>query len=304
MTGEASSERASGAAGRDRVAQLEAVLDALAVRGSIALRFQSPGLDRLLTSIAEASVALFDAEAVSIALVEADGRLRFRVAAGAQGDGVVGLTVGPGEGIAGFVLATGQALAIANVADDPRFDRAAAARTGYVPRSLLAVPLQIEDRVIGVLEVLDRRDGTFDLRDVRLAGVFARQAATAIDVTRVDRDLARIVAAGIAAAATSEEDAAQVVAKVIDRLDDGIDQDLWTVVDRLARLGAADPDRLAFVTDVLEAAVRHVGGGRAGARSGGDSGGSGASVARSGASVSRSGARSWRERAGLDDDRP
>jgi GAF domain-containing protein len=296
MTSEGPGDGIAGGADRDRVARLEAVLDALAVRGSIALRVESPGLERLLASIAEATVALFDAEAASIALVEADGRLRFRVAAGAQGAGVVGLTVGPGEGIAGFVLATGQALAITNVADDPRFDRAAAARTGYVPRSLLAVPLQIEDRVIGVLEVLDRREGTFDLRDVRLAGTFARQAATAIDVTRVERELVRIVAAGIAAGAASEEDAAQIAAEVIDRLGDEIDQQFWTAVDRLARLGATDSDRVALVTDLLEAALRHTGAtGRAGARWPGD-------ASESGEVTRRSGARSWRDRAGLGDD--
>lgn len=238
------------------------LLAAIAVRGELALRLDAPGLDRLLRTVVEAAVVLFDAEAASIALVEPDGRLRFRVAAGAQGAGVVGLIVDPGEGIAGFVVATAQPIAIANVASDPRFDREAAARTGYLPRSLLAVPLDVDDRVIGVLEVLDRRGGAaFDLRDVALAGVFAHQAATAIDVTRVERDVVRLVARGVAAAAgdTVEEIAADALAaEVVRALDPEAAPTFWALVERLAALRAADPARVALVGDMLDAAIRHL----------------------------------------------
>lgn len=238
------------------------LLAAVAVRGEVALRLDAPGLDRLLRSVVEAAAVLFDAEAASIALVEPDGRLRFRVAAGAQGSGVVGLTVAPGEGIAGFVVATAQPIAIANVEADPRFDREAAARTGYLPRSLLAVPLEVGDRVIGVLEVLDRRGGAaFDLRDVALAGVFAGQAATAIDVTRVERDVVRLVARGLAAAAGESigSSAAEVVARdVVRSLDPESAPSFWALVERLAALRAADPATVALVGDMLDAALRHV----------------------------------------------
>jgi GAF domain-containing protein len=238
------------------------LLAAVALRGEVALRLDAPGLDRLLRSVVEAAVALFDAEAASIALVEPDGRLRFRVAAGAQGAGVVGLTVAPGEGIAGFVVSTAQPIAVSNVAADPRFDREAATRTGYGPRSLLAVPLEVDDRVIGVLEVLDRRGAAaFDLRDVALAGVFARQAATAIDVSRVERDVVRLVARGLSAAAgdggasTAAED---VAADAVRTLDAETTPAFWGLVERLASLRAADPGRIGLVADMLDAAIRHL----------------------------------------------
>ena len=86
----------------------------------------------LAVGVTAASIALHDA---------ASGRLVFRAAAGPEGGGVVGLSVAANEGIAGYAFSTGQALAIADVAADPRFERATAERTGYVPRSLLAVPL-------------------------------------------------------------------------------------------------------------------------------------------------------------------
>ena len=274
------------------------LLAALALRGEVALRLDTPGLDRLLRSVVEATVTLFDAEAASIALAEPDGRLRFRVAAGSQGAGVVGLTVAPGEGIAGFVLATAQPLAISNVAADPRFDREAAGRTGYVPRSLLAVPLEAGDRIIGVLEVLDRRGAdAFDLRDVALAGAFARQAAAAIEVSRVERDIVQLVARGIAAAAAVEAEpsapaagarAADAAAEALARdsvasLDPEAAPAFWALVDRLAALRVADPDRLALVGDMLEAAIRHL-----------------APTPRVGVPGEPARGRSWRDRAALE----
>ena len=69
-----------------------------------------------------------------------------------------------------------------------RFGRAFAERTGYVPTSIVAVPLTDEQGTIGVLQVLDKRDSNaFTLRDVELASVFARQAAIAISASRVER---------------------------------------------------------------------------------------------------------------------
>lgn len=279
-----------------RIESLRHLLVALTARGAIALRLEPPGLDRLLRSIVEATVTLFNAQAASIALVEPDGGLRFRVAAGPQGDGVVGMTVGAGEGVAGFVLATAQPIAISNVAEDPRFDREAAARTGFVPRALLAAPLETEDGVIGVLEVLDRRDGApFDLVDIERAGVFARQAATAIEVSRLERDVVRLVASGIASAAAAGEAAPspggpagatpweEIASEAAASLDRDSDRGFWALVDRLGRLRAVDGERLALVSDMLEAALRHVAppspeGGRGTASP-----------------------RTWRERAGLGD---
>ena len=101
---------------------------------------------------------LFEAEASSIALFERDpDRLEFRVAAGAQGQGAIGLSVPPSRGIVGFVFSTGQPLALSDVLSDPRFDRATAERTGYVPRSIAAVPLIDGEQTVGVLQVLDKR---------------------------------------------------------------------------------------------------------------------------------------------------
>ncbi len=252
---------------------LARALGLAARRAEIALRADASALDRLLGAIAEATVTLFDAEAASIALVEPGGALRFRAASGARGAGVVGTTVPPGEGIAGFVVATGQPIAISNVQADQRFDRATAERTGYVPRSILAMPLVVEDRVLGVLEVLDRRgrDG-FDLRDQSLAAVFAAQAAVAIEVTGVERDATRLVARTLRQLALGDDHdpgaeadvdptvdpVADAVARALEADEPEAGEAFWTFVDRLAGLAAADPARLALLSDLLAVAVAHL----------------------------------------------
>jgi GAF domain-containing protein len=244
----------------------ERVLDGVALHGEIALRLESTGMERLLRSIVDATAALFDAEAASIALVEPDGRLRFRVAAGARSQGVVGMVVGSGEGIAGFVQVTGQPIAVADVRADPRFHLDAARRTGYVPRTLLAVPLQAGDRVLGVLEILDKRGGAgFDMHDISLAGIFARQAAVALDVTKVERDVVRLIeeTATRRQAAAMPAPADHQVAEVPDGgrhplSEPEAGREFWDLVDRLAALHAVEPDRLALLADLLDVAVRHL----------------------------------------------
>ena len=138
--------------------------------------------NELLQTIVEAAARLFGAAASSIALLdEAQQTLQFRVATGAGAQEVVGMRIPVGEGIAGYVVMTGQPLAVSGVQEDPRFARETARKTGYVPRSILAMPLVHEDHVIGVIEVLDKIDAaSFGIQDMELLGIFARQAAIAI----------------------------------------------------------------------------------------------------------------------------
>jgi GAF domain-containing protein len=247
---------------------LEAVR-AIALRLEAGRRLAPPTTTLLLRSIVEATVALFDAEASSIALYDpALGQLVFQVAAGSQGDGVVGLAIGPDQGIAGYVFSTGLPLALSDAASDARFGRSAAEQTGYVPRSVVAVPLLDDEGAIGVLEVLDRRSqAAFDLRDIELAAVFARQAAVAIRASRLERDAASLLASaltaitvdGVAAGEPGAGDARDVDAIVADavamlaREEDGA---LWSLADEIARLRAADPGELDLVRELLGVLVR------------------------------------------------
>lgn len=92
-------------------------------------------------------------------------------------DDIVGVRLSPGEGIAGAALATGEAVVVPECRSDPRFAERIAAGTGYVPNTLLAVPLLRQGDVVGVLSILDRRDGgPYDQADVARAELFAELA--------------------------------------------------------------------------------------------------------------------------------
>ncbi|MEA2536116.1 MAG: hypothetical protein QOF11_350 [Chloroflexota bacterium] len=239
------------------------LLQAIALRGEVARRLETESTLAVLRSVVEATVALFEAEAASIALYDAAAdRLVFEVAAGEQGQGVIGVAIRPDEGIAGYVFTSGQALALSDVASDPRFGRTVAEKTAYVPRSIVAVPLVDDLGTMGVLEVLDKRSqAAFSLRDIELAGVFARQATVAIRASRVERDLGSLLRATLhdqskASGAPSQGALDELVRAGTERLDREDDSRLWALVEQVARIRGSDPDRLELVTDLLGAIAR------------------------------------------------
>lgn len=249
---------------------LTAALQALRLavrRSAVARRLDADAEQTLLQTIVEATVTLFEAEASSIALFERDpDRLEFRVAAGAQGAGAIGLSVPPSRGIVGFVYSTGQPLALSDVLSDPRFDRATAERTGYVPRSIAAVPLVDSDTTVGVLQVLDKRTTpTFSLRDMELLGVFASQAAAAIRAARVQRDteqLLRAVLTRVGDDGLDEEGVETLVSATARELDTDTDVPFWQLVDRVAQLRELSDRELRIVSDILEVVAAHATRGR------------------------------------------
>src|SRR5438045_2004792 len=128
--------------GPNLAAQLAALVDAIHATGRALLPSSN---DELLQTIVEAAARIFGAAAASIALVdEHAGQIVFRVAYGAGSESVIGMRIAMDQGIAGYVANTGQPIAISNVQTDPRFARDTAERTGYVPKSILAMPLIVD----------------------------------------------------------------------------------------------------------------------------------------------------------------
>lgn len=161
--------------------QLQRLLMSIEASGRAILPKSS---DELLKSIVDAAARIFGAAAASILLVnEAEEALEFKVAFGPANRDLVGTRFPYDKGIAGYVFMTGMPIATSNVREDKRFNQEFAKSTGYVPNSILATPLiSSDDRVIGVMEVLDKINETsFDLQDMELMGMFAQQAAMAID---------------------------------------------------------------------------------------------------------------------------
>ena len=150
----------------------------------------------LLQSIVDVARAIFGARAASVFLLdEATDELVFEAVSG-EGEGeLVGMRFPSSTGIAGWVLVTRQPIVIDDLQQDPRFAKQAAESTGYVPHGLMAVPLLLEERALGVLEVLDRpNDAPFTLTEMDLLSLFAHQAAIGLDLLRSAR-LARAVLA-------------------------------------------------------------------------------------------------------------
>jgi GAF domain-containing protein len=156
----------------------------------------------LLESITEAARRLFDAQACSLALLSDDeSELRFVMASGVGAEKVRELRIPAGQGIAGWVVMSGQAIAIDDVRRDSRFASSVASDTGYVPTSILAMPLETERRVLGVIEVLDRAAERIAAgHDMELLSVFAGQAALAIESSAVFNDMGRVLLESLAAA--------------------------------------------------------------------------------------------------------
>ncbi len=153
---------------------------------------------QLLQSIVEVARAIFGARASSIFLFDEEtDELVFEAVTGEGEDGLIGRRFPSGKGIAGWVLVTRQSLVIEDVSEDPRFERDFAESTGYVPKGLMAVPLLNEERVLGVLEVLDRpqRKG-FSLHEMELLGLFANQAAIAVELLQRARHAKAVLAEG------------------------------------------------------------------------------------------------------------
>lgn len=155
---------------------------------------------RLLEMIVETAADVISAQAASLLLVdEAAHELIFEVALGQKADSVKKLRVPLGHGIAGLVAATGQPMAIASAQSDARQAHDIAQRVGYAPQTLLCVPLFYHDRVIGVLELMDKAGGEpFSTSDMGTLGLFANQAAVAIEQSRTHQNLAALLGALLA----------------------------------------------------------------------------------------------------------
>ncbi|HUJ55760.1 MAG TPA: GAF domain-containing protein [Gaiellaceae bacterium] len=143
----------------------------------------------LLQATVEVARAIFGAKAASVFLLdEVADELVFEAVAGEGAGELVGMRFPSGTGIAGWVLTTAEPLVVDDLSADTRFSRGAAESTGYVPKSIMAVPLLVEERALGVLEVLDRPpESRLKLAEVDLLGLFANQAAIALDLLQKAR---------------------------------------------------------------------------------------------------------------------
>jgi len=144
-------------------------------------------LELLLQKILESAVNILNAEAGTFFLIdEATEELVFRVVIGPASQSLIGQRLPRGSGIAGKAALERRAMIENNVEQVASWDASTDQRSGFRTQSVLAVPLELKDRVIGVLEVINRRDRLpFREEDASLLTAFAAQAAIAIENARL-----------------------------------------------------------------------------------------------------------------------
>jgi GAF domain-containing protein len=184
----------------------------------------------LLQATVQVARAIFKAKASSVFLLDEEtDELVFEAVAGEGADTLVGQRFPSSTGVAGWVLVTRQPLVVDDLTKDTRFSREAAESTGYVPRGLMAVPLLAEDKVLGVLEVLDRpQKAAFSLAEMELLGLFANEAAIALDLLLKAR-----AARGVLEGEGGDADA---LARVAAKLDDAEPEQREAALQLLAAL--------------------------------------------------------------------
>lgn len=183
MTGRApDQENSELAAARARIAALEAevarlrarvadeqVVDDLRARlagvGAVGILRAPSERDDLLEQLVRTAMHVLHARAGSLYLVDEEAdELIFEVALGEQAAPLRGQRFPVGQGVAGWVAATGQAIGIGDVQQDQRWSQEIARTVGYAPKTMLAMPLTLRDDVIGVLQLLDKEGAAPSVR--------------------------------------------------------------------------------------------------------------------------------------------
>lgn len=144
-------------------------------------------ISEVLRLAVEAATRLMECEVGSLLLLNEEcDELVFEVALGELGSEVKKVRLKVGEGIAGWVAKTGRATIVTDVRHDPRFSRRVDFRTHFTTRNMICVPVKSRERIIGVLQALNRHaDRPFNVEDQRLFESLARQVGIAIENARL-----------------------------------------------------------------------------------------------------------------------
>jgi Nif-specific regulatory protein len=139
-------------------------------------------LNQLLELIIDTATSMMQAKASSLLLLDQRSKkLYFKVATGEKGEEVRKYELDPGQGIAGYVAERGEPLLIPDVSKDPRWYKKISETIGFQTRSIACVPMKVDREIIGVVEIIDKEDGSpIQAEDMKILTVFAELASKAI----------------------------------------------------------------------------------------------------------------------------
>jgi PAS domain S-box-containing protein len=178
--------------------------------------------DQVLAAVLEEVRALLGVVACSIWLVErGTDELVCRQASGPGNEVVRGWRLAPGEGLVGWVAQSGESLVVPDAQADERHFQGIDEQTGVALRSILGVPLQVQQKTIGVLLAMDTEPDRFDATDLRLLESLAASASAAIENARLHQETARRLGeaqaiGAVATGLTRSLDVDQVLTSIVD----------------------------------------------------------------------------------------
>ncbi|MFB3897441.1 MAG: HD domain-containing phosphohydrolase [bacterium] len=147
--------------------------------------------EHIFALVMDMSKNLLSAEASSLFVISPDGKeLYAKTARGTKGEQIQGKALPLGKGIAGWVAKSGKPLLVPKVAKSKYFNPEFDSRSGFVTKSIICVPLRTKDKLIGCLEVINKRTGReFTLEDQSILTALADQIAIAIQNARLYEEL-------------------------------------------------------------------------------------------------------------------
>jgi HD-GYP domain-containing protein (c-di-GMP phosphodiesterase class II) len=180
-----------------RAAKLTSILDV--AKAMAAAR----DLELLLPLIIFEAAKVVDADRCTLFILDRDrGELWSKVAQGAARE----IRVKLGRGIAGMVAESGEVINITDAYQDPRFNREVDLTTGYRTRTVLGVPMRdARGEVTGVLQALNKTEGTFDAEDTELLLALGGQAAGAIENALLHEEISRLFEGFVSASVVAIE---------------------------------------------------------------------------------------------------
>ncbi len=154
----------------------------------------------------EAATELVNTEAGSLLFLDDEtGDLYFDVAIGEKGEKVKTIRLKKGQGIAGWVAEHDEPVIINDAQNDPRFFKGADEKSGFVTKSMICVPVKTKDKLVGVLQAVNKKGASFDNDDLDLLTGLSNQVAIAIENARLYDELRETFYATIHALAETIE---------------------------------------------------------------------------------------------------
>jgi adenylate cyclase len=197
-------------------------------------------LDALLVKIMHQTSAVMDADRSTLFLVdEAKQQIWSKVAEGAA---LSEIRIPLGSGIAGHVAKTGETVNIPDAYNDPRFNPEVDRQTGYHTRTILCIPMKSkEGKILGVLQVLNKRHGVFTREDEDLLEAFASGAAVTIQNAMLNEEIRKRmqtseILLNVMRAVSSELEIDQLLQKIVSKTSEVMNADRCTLflVDRVS----------------------------------------------------------------------